>query len=104
MRAGQLTQLTRDHTGTHENGASYLINAVGLYQNVELDYFTVEVQPGDVFLLSTDGLHQFLPIQALKQAAAMDSLSDAGKLLVNKAMQSGSVDNISLIFARVNAI
>ncbi|MBK8326783.1 MAG: protein kinase [Moraxellaceae bacterium] len=33
---------------------------------VDVDYFEIEVQIGDIYLLSTDGIHQFIPNKELK--------------------------------------
>jgi len=71
VRAGRLEQLTKDHSlvgelmrsgklspeeaETHPQ-RSVITRAVGTEPDVDVDTFTVDTEPGDVFLLCSDGL------------------------------------------------
>jgi PPM family protein phosphatase len=66
LRRGVLELLTTDHSGANRRlraGEARSaerrsgIRAVGTHKTVEVDSSVVTVQPGDVLLLSTDGLH-----------------------------------------------
>ena len=41
-----------------------ITRAVGVYERVEVDTLTIEVLPGDQFLLASDGLHGYIAHQA----------------------------------------
>lgn len=61
QRAGQsaLECLTKDHTIQMEN-STQLIRALGMDWRVDVDYSQIDVQVGDYFLLTTDGVHGVL--------------------------------------------
>ena len=71
MRDGQIRRLSRDHSlvqdlvdagmlkpeeaERHEN-ANVITRAVGVAEDLEVDSSTGEAEPGDLFLLASDGL------------------------------------------------
>ena len=57
--AGQaLEQLTEDHRVTVSSEQSYLSRALGINPQIEIDYRTLQIETGDVFLLATDGVYE----------------------------------------------
>ena len=70
LRGSTLEPLTLDHATRVGAEKTYLSRAFGMDWQVEIDYRTVDVQPGDIFLLSTDGVHEFLPNPRLKSLLA----------------------------------
>ncbi len=104
MRDGQLDQLTTDHTQKLSADQSYLVQAMGLSTHLEIDYRCIDIQPGDVFFLSTDGVHDFLPESEL--ATSLDQLptkfDGLSRWMVNGALKSGSNDNLSCQIIRVD--
>jgi protein phosphatase len=61
------------------------------------------VQPGDVFLMCSDGLSDMLDDASIAQVLQMhDSLAAAGTALIEAANDAGGKDNISLILVRAS--
>ena len=118
-RDNSLEQLTRDHSSTYDN-RSVLTRALGIDPHLDVDYRKETVEQGDIFLFSTDGLHEFLSSKHLKhRLSAIDSsaadssttdksndknLEAEAKQLVNDALEAGSDDNISCVLARIDQL
>ncbi|MFQ3199417.1 MAG: serine/threonine protein kinase [Zhongshania sp.] len=106
LRAGFLEQLTRDHATPIGHGRSYLTRAMGLDINLDVDYRAVDVAVNDIFLLTTDGVHDVLSssrMQALISECGED-LQTAVQLLLDEALAAGSNDNLSCQLLQVDAL
>src|SRR5262245_51064075 len=57
LREGVLEQLTQDHSTPVSERHTYLARAMGLDVHLDVDYQAVPLQRGDLFLQTTDGLH-----------------------------------------------
>ena len=53
-----LEQLTEDHRLVVSSAQSYLARALGMARDVEIDYRSLPLARGDIFLLATDGIHE----------------------------------------------
>lgn len=108
MRSGALEQMTCDHTmrglGVTGAGAGHLSRAVGVWPTVPIDILLGKPEPGDVYLLCSDGLTKMVPdaniYDVLKDAA---SPNDAVNALVKAANDSGGKDNITVVVVQVAA-
>ncbi len=60
FRGGGLEPITRDHVARISAETSQLTRALGLTLAPRIDYHTLPLEPGDRFLLCTDGIHGFL--------------------------------------------
>lgn len=103
LRDDDLEQLTRDH-----RKQSMLTNALGMELHMEVDYLAEDLADGDVFLLTTDGIHDVLNAQQLRRSVALAtavdaSLEDIAKFVVDAALEQGSEDNVSCLLARIDA-
>ena len=101
FRGGDLEQLTRDHL-RHET----LTNALGTDLDLQVDYLVEDLAAGDVFVLTTDGVHGVLPTQHLRQRvadalAAQEPLESAARAVLDTALQRGSEDNLSCLLMRI---
>lgn len=104
LRADDCVQLTQDHTmGTMEfqNG---LTRAVGLDDGVRVDYEEGELQIGDTFVLTTDGVHGVLKRQTILDLAQTGSAQQASEALVAKALASNGRDNATALVIRVKGL
>lgn len=92
-----LEPLTKDHATRVGAEKTYLTRALGMDWQVEIDYHTTGVQAGDVFLLSTDGVHEFLPRPQLKAllATAAENPDSCCHAILDAAFAAGSDDNLS---------
>jgi len=103
LRSGQLEQLTHDHSVAISEGQTYLARAMGLDVKLDVDYQSVALEAGDLFLLSTDGIHDSLShsqIQALLAGAGTE-LEASCVALTEAALNAGSEDNLSCQLLRV---
>ena len=109
LQQGLLETLTSDHhaqLGTNR----ILTRAIGMEARLEVDFSTTELCVGDVFMLSTDGLHEFLSAKILQQRlvdwqqSKSISLEMLAKQLVNEALAAGSDDNISCLLLEITAL
>ncbi len=64
--------LTKDHALITRNG-NQLTRALGMDWRVDIDYHEIDVQVGDFYLLSTDGIHGFISDKELKAIIGMRS-------------------------------
>lgn len=100
-----LEPLTEDHRVTIA-GQSYLGRAMGMSPEVAIDYRAVGLREGDVFVLSTDGVHEHLSGRAIVQAIREggDDLDAAARRIVAEAMAAGSADNLTVQIVRIDAL
>ncbi|MEX8517161.1 MAG: protein phosphatase 2C domain-containing protein [Leptothrix sp. (in: b-proteobacteria)] len=104
LRGTELQLLTQDHALDHPDLRSQLTRAIGLDLAVHVDYLQGELQTGDRFLLSSDGVHGVLKperIQALLTAATAQAASQA---LVEAALAAGSRDNVTALVMQVRGL
>ena len=101
-----LEQITGDHRVAVSSEQSYLGRALGINPHVEIDYHTVRIEPGDVFILTTDGVHDHLRADAITDelAASPDDLDGAARRIVEKAYAAGSPDNLTIQIVRIDAL
>lgn len=112
LREGSLQQLTRDHSLVQElidQGAleeteaeghpqsNVITRAVGASGELELDKVSGRIEPGDRFLLCSDGLVRTLDEAAIAEALAQD---DAAERLVAQAVERGARDNVTAVALR----
>jgi len=115
VRNGQVQQLTEDHTLiawqlregliTQEEARSsphrnVITRAVGNRDYVEVDTRVVDLQPGDCFVLCSDGLHGYLDETEIPSIAAL-GLEAAPKRFIALANERGGRDNITVVFVRI---
>lgn len=106
-RNGSLRQMTTDHTmrdlGVTGAGASHLSRAVGVWPVVPIDIVLGKPQPGDLYVICSDGLTKMVTDAAillvLETSTAPDVVADA---LVKIANEHGGKDNVTVIVVRVD--
>lgn len=97
-----LEQLTQDHRRVVSENVSYLTRALGIEQMLEIDYRVDPITKGDLFLLATDGVYEFVNVaQVLECIAVADTLDDAAERIISLALDAGSDDNLSAQLVRV---
>ncbi len=117
VRDGELEQLTEDHSlvadlmrsgrlTPEEADAhpqrSVITRALGTDAEVDVDMTTVDVEPGDLFLLCSDGLTTMVPEEdILRIAQESGSLDEIARTLVRAANSGGGEDNITVVLFRV---
>lgn len=116
LRAGTLHQVTRDHSLVDEEvrmgrmspiealNSPYrnvITRALGTHSNVDADVFEVETEPGDLFLLCSDGLTREIDDPRIQSILGLDlPLGTICERLIFAANQAGGHDNITCLLAR----
>lgn len=97
LRDGALECLTQDHKLWAESEKAFLSRAMGAGLNVEIDYRSIPVETGDIFLLTTDGVHDFLTNRDL-QGLLIDhdtNMERRCNAIITRALEQGSRDNVT---------
>ncbi|SDJ44156.1 bifunctional protein-serine/threonine kinase/phosphatase [Variovorax sp. OV700] len=104
--AEALEQLTEDHRVVVADGHSYLSRALGVGPHIEIDYQAVAVEKGDVFLLTSDGVHEHMDAAAIGAALAAhpQDLDAAARSIAEEAYRRGSPDNLTVQVVRIDAL
>jgi protein phosphatase len=120
LRQGSLSALTRDHTMAGEqerlgilsraeantgDNRHVLTRSLGTELFVAADTVTVNVIPGDVLVLATDGLHGYVTDERMEQILSLrKDLHETAKALVAEANKAGGHDNVSVQLIRVCSV
>ena len=104
FRGNDLEQLTRDHRGQRA-----LTNALGMELDLEVDYLAEDLAAGDVFVLTTDGVHDTLARSRLRLQIAVGlaehgTLEAASRAVAEAALSDGCEDNVSCLLVRVDQV
>ena len=117
MRGGALRQLTRDDSWVsaalgegilnsddveHHPLRNVITKAVGARDTIDLDIVEHELEPGDLVLLCSDGLHGMINDQEVGRilGAATEPLEDLGARLIEAANEAGGRDNVTVVLLR----
>lgn len=106
-RNGKLRQMTTDHTmgdlGVTGAGSAHLSRAVGVWPVVPIDIVLGKPQPGDVYMLCSDGLTKMVDDEGIRLVLASSAApSVVAEALVKAANENGGKDNVSVIVVRVD--
>ncbi len=105
LRGDDFEQLTNDHRIKVSRKDSYLSRAMGIDHLLDIDFKTVSIQVGDVFLMTTDGIHDYLSSAQLKeilQQGIKDDLDGLARLMVQSALDAKSHDNVTVQLVRID--
>jgi protein phosphatase len=118
LRGEVFEQMTSDHSLVQElvtrgflskeealaNTPKNLVTrALGVEENVEVDLREEAAQPGDIYLLCSDGLNDMMSDEDIRLTLRKfgANLDKTGSELIRVANANGGKDNISVILARV---
>lgn len=113
LQGNALEQLTNDHRVWVNREQSYLGRALGVDSQLEIDYRTLQLEVGDIFILATDGVHEYIDAAVCTSAlnaitdsstVAIQHLDVAAKAIANEAYSRGSSDNLTLQIIRIDAL
>lgn len=109
----KITQITRDHSlveemvrmgGLDRNAArshpdkNIITRAIGASDTVDVDFFSVELQKGDIVLMCSDGLTNMLEDEEIRMIlSGQRDIVEKAEELVKAANNNGGKDNIAVI-------
>lgn len=101
----RLEQLTVDHRAWLGD-QSQLTRALGVNERLDIDYQSLALEVGEVFLLATDGVYEFIdPARVGELIDAHDGdLQRAADALVAEALANGSDDNLTAQLLRIDSL
>jgi protein phosphatase len=116
LRQSRLEQLSRDHSlveeqvrlgrmtpreALHSPLKNVITRALGTQSQVTPDVFEFQAEPGDLFLLCSDGLTRELSDSVIEDLLNSDhSLESQSARLVEAAKKAGGHDNITCLLVR----
>lgn len=119
LRQGKLQQLTRDHSwlqeqidagliskadAQHSQHRNLVTRALGALEDLQVEINEFSVQPGDLFILCSDGLTDLMTDAQLQTLAQADTpLADKAQAMVELANDLGGRDNISVALAQAGS-
>ncbi len=118
LRNGEISQVSQDHSMvaelvrcgdlTEEEARVHpyrniITRAVGTGILVTVDVTELEKQPGDVYLICSDGLSEYVEADQMRRVLLSRSLEEAADTLLQMALDGGGRDNISLVLAEVTS-
>lgn len=106
VRHNTLTQLTQDHRVIISEHENYLAKAMGMKNHLDVDYQSLALQEGDVFLLMTDGVYEHISDDFILATLAdtEQNLDLAVDTLVHQALNHGSDDNLTAQIVRIDQL
>ena len=118
LHAGALFQLTRDHSmvqelveqGTITEEEAYthpqknlITRALGVAEKVEADCGEVALEEGDILLLCSDGLTNYVSVDDIACVLAQTPFYKAADVLIEKALEGGGLDNVTVLLIGAQA-
>ena len=115
IHGGLIHQVTRDHSYVEEmvrrgkmkrGSAEYnrqkniITRAMGISETVEADFFEVDLEEGDYFLLCSDGLSNMVSDEEIGAIVCGEgSIGEKARHLIGEANRLGGKDNIAVVLA-----
>jgi protein phosphatase len=94
-------ELNRNEARVHPN-KNIITRAIGANENVEPDFFEVNLEEGDIVLMCSDGLTNMLEDETIERIIREnENPEEAAETLVKCANQNGGKDNIAIIIIKV---
>jgi serine/threonine protein phosphatase Stp1 len=117
IRGDKIVQLTRDHSlvqdlvdagmltpqeaENHPN-ASVITRAVGVVEELRVETSGGEAEPGDLFLLASDGLTRVVDDGELAAELTSKRPAEAAETLIETVLSRGAPDNVTIVIAKVS--
>jgi len=115
-RAGELKQLTDDHSlvgelhrlgeltedeAENHPSSNVITRAVGVAEELDLQLAKIELQPGDRFLLCSDGLFKDVQRAEIRENLSLPSMEQSLEKMVHLSLRRGGTDNITAIVVQL---
>jgi len=105
LRKNELKCLTKDHRYEISEDKSYLTRAMGIDVHIDIDFKSVAVESGDIYMLSTDGVHEFITDSNIQKILLEGkTLNECAKDIVDMAIANQSDDNLTVQLIRIDSL
>lgn len=106
LRQSHLELLTRDHTQRIDKNTTYLSRALGADPALEIDMHVDQMEVGDIFVLTSDGIHDAFSHSDFEKLIHenKDDTDALVKLAHDAALKNQSTDNLSIQLARIESL
>ena len=119
IRGNLVQQISEDHSLVNEQIKAGMITAeeakqsrykniitrsVGFEEEVQVDVMGLVMEPGDNFILCSDGLANFVDEKELRDLVQPIPLQEVPQKLINLANERGGDDNITVVAVRAFAV
>ncbi|ANT52744.1 PP2C family protein-serine/threonine phosphatase [Mesorhizobium amorphae] len=116
IRNASISQVSRDHTEVQElldRGViseaealtwprrNVITHAVGVSDDVVIDFQQGELMPGDIFVLGTDGLTAHVSDAEIEAAAVSGKPRAACESLLQTVLARGGTDNVTIVLVKI---
>lgn len=116
VRDGSISQVSHDHTEVQElldRGAitaeeaqtwprrNVITRAIGVSDDIDVDFRQGDLLPGDVFILGTDGLTAHVSDEEIEAAVVSTTPQAACEDLLAKVLERGGTDNVTIVLVRI---
>ena len=92
-RAGEITA----EEAKHHPDKNIITRAIGASWDIRVDFFEVDLEPGDKILMCSDGLSNMVDDEKLLDIISNTEIEAAVEALINEAKANGGLDNITAI-------
>ncbi len=114
IREGEILQITEDHSlvselmkeglisadeANHHPDRNKITKALGFENDFFPDIFVEQIIKDDIYIFCTDGLYEGIDDQKILKTVLNEPREDTSQRLIEKAKESGSTDNITVIVA-----
>jgi serine/threonine protein phosphatase PrpC len=121
VRSGEIALLTRDHSLINdyllampdltdeqksELPRNVITRALGMQDHVVVDLQRDDPQPGDVYVLCSDGLSGMVSDEDIKEIVTLGSgdIREACRMLIHRANERGGEDNITAVLIKIEEV
>lgn len=110
FRGQKISVITHDHNRKQGSDHVVLTRALGADSRLKVDVHQIDIQAGDIYLLTCDGVHEYLTNKQISQQ--LDKLSKHpnnhelehfSQQLTQLAIEQGSDDNVSCLLVHVQS-
>ena len=106
LHENSLEALTSEHRVAANDSESYLQRALGMSQTINIDYSRINIEPGSVFMLATDGVYEHVNEKDIVNIYHENKhqLDVAAQAITKLALHNGSQDNLTIQIVRIKTL
>lgn len=116
IRDGQISQVSEDHSvvaemvrsgaiteeeAKHHPYRNVITQAVGTGETVQMQLCELKKKRGDKYLICSDGLYEYIDKEEMLKLLQYSPVDHAADTMLEKALEMGGKDNITLLIAEV---